>query len=57
MTFTVMQPKASSLVLPFVEGVDVRASFTFSGSAAELRVSWPRGEAAPTTKGKMTARE
>lgn len=57
MTFAVTQPKAASLVVPFVEGVDLRATFTFSGGAAELRVSWPRGEAAPTSKGEMTARE
>lgn len=56
MTFAVTQPGRASLVLPFEEGVDVRATFTFASSQAELRVSWPRG-AAPTSKGVFIARE
>jgi len=54
MTFAVTQPRAASLVLPFIEGVDVRATFTFSGGEAELRVNWPREGAAPLT---MSARK
>ena len=53
-TFTYAQNNVTSLVLPFVEGVDVEALFTWTDKKAKLHVWWPRGAPEPPPKGKFT---
>ena len=43
----------ASLVVRFVEGVDVQAQFTWSDRSHALRVWWPRGAPEPPPKGEF----
>ncbi len=47
--------EVTSLVVRFVEGVDLEARFTWSDSAYRLRVWWPRGAPEPPAKGEFFA--
>ena len=53
-TFTFAQNDVTSLVLPFVEGVDVKAEFGWTDKKMQLHVWWPRGAPEPPPKGKFT---
>ena len=55
-TFKFAAGGVTSLVLPFVEGVDVKAQFGWSNKSAELHVFWPRGAPEPPPKGIFTVR-
>jgi hypothetical protein len=46
----------SSLVVRFVEGVDLKARFSWSDRSHTLRVWWPRGAPEPPPKGEFTPR-
>lgn len=50
-TFTFASAGVTSLVLPFVEGVDVEAVFGFTDKKMKLHVFWPRGAPEPPPKG------
>ena len=50
-TFSFASAGVTSLVLPFVEGVDVEAVFGWSDKKMKLHVFWPRGAPEPPPKG------
>lgn len=53
-TFTFASAGVTSLVLPFVEGVDVEAAFGWSDKKMKLHVFWPRGAPEPPAKGSFS---
>jgi hypothetical protein len=48
---TFMSPGVTSLVLPFVEGIDFAADFSWTDKSHKLVVSWPRGNQKPVVVG------
>lgn len=55
--FTFTGDGVASLVVRFVEGVDLEASFTWSDDKRLLRVHWPRGAPEPRSKGEISEGE
>jgi hypothetical protein len=54
-TYTFAQNGVTSLVLPFVEGVDLEARFSWTDKSARLYVTWPRGTPMPASKGRFVS--
>lgn len=48
---TYMAPGVTSLVLPFVEGTDFAADFSWTDKSHKLLVSWPQGQKKPEVVG------
>ncbi len=48
---TFMAPGITSLVVPFVEGTDFAANFSWSDKSHKLVVSWPQGQKRPEVVG------
>jgi hypothetical protein len=51
--YTFAQGGVTSLLLPFVEGVDLEARFSWTDKSQRLYVSWPRGTPMPASKGRF----
>ena len=54
-TYTFAANQVTSLVLPFVEGVNLEAVFSWTDKRAKLHVAWPRGAPMPAVKGRFVA--
>jgi hypothetical protein len=53
--FTFNQNAVTSLIVPFIEGVDVTADFSWTNRTHTLTVSWPRGAPKPAAHGAFDA--
>lgn len=53
--FTFMDKGVSSLIVPFIEGVDLAADFSWSNRSHTLTIQWPRGAPKPTAFGAFDA--
>lgn len=52
-TFTFAANKVTSLVCPFVDGIDIGATFEWTDKKQELVVSWPHGAPKPSLYGEF----
>lgn len=52
-TFTSSQPGLASLVVAYIDGVDLVAEFAWTDKKSELVVSWPHGAPEPPLKGEF----
>jgi hypothetical protein len=50
-SITYMTPGVTSLVMPFVEGTDFAADFSWTDKSHRLVVTWPKGNARPVVVG------
>jgi hypothetical protein len=54
-TYTFAQNQVTSLLLPFVEGADLEARFSWTDKSERLYVAWPLGAPMPAVKGRFVA--
>jgi hypothetical protein len=52
-TFTFAANKVASLVMPYVDGIDIAAEFAWTDKKMELVVTWPHGAPMPPLKGEF----